>query len=95
MIIKKFEEIIAWKKAQDFAVEIDANFEKLHDTSFKTQLCSAVISISNNITEGFDRSSDTEIVRFFYIALGSASEVKSRLCLTDNLARCKKLNEMN
>ncbi len=83
MIIKKFEYIIAWKKAQDFAVEIYADFEKLRDASFRTQICSAVISISNNIAKVIDRSSDAEFVRFLYIALGSAGEVKSMLGLAE------------
>jgi four helix bundle protein len=40
-----------------------------------------VVSISNNIAEGFDRSSHAEFSRFLYFSLGSCSEVKSMLYL--------------
>jgi len=44
-----------------------------------------VVSISNNIAEGFDRQSKKEFIRFLYISLGSASEVKSMLYLAERL----------
>lgn len=53
--VVKFEAIIAWQKAQDFAVEIYQAFEHSRDFGFKDQIESAAISISNNIAEGFDR----------------------------------------
>jgi hypothetical protein len=37
------------------------------------------LSISNNIAEGFERGSTTELVAFLYIARGSAGEVRSML----------------
>ncbi len=85
MKIEKFEDIIAWQKAQDFAVQIYAYFDKMADFSFKNQICRAAVSISNNIAEGFDRSSDAEFSRFLYIALASCSEVKSMLYLAARL----------
>lgn len=60
MTIQKFEDIIAWQKAQDLAVDIYAAFEGLKDFGFKNQICQAVVSISNNIAEGFDRSSNAD-----------------------------------
>lgn len=60
MNIQKFEDIIAWKKAQDFAIAICAAFSDTRDFSFKKQICSAAVFISNNITEGFDRNSDSD-----------------------------------
>ena len=85
MAIKKFEDIIAWQKAQDLAVIIYEKFRTHKDFGFKDQICRATVSISNNIAEGFDRSSDKEFVRFLYIALGSASEVKSMIYLAERL----------
>ncbi len=90
MVIQKFEDIIAWQKAQDLAVEIYAAFDLLKDYGFKNQICNAVVSISNNIAEGFDRSSDADFARILYIALGSASETKSMLYLA---IRLKFINE--
>jgi four helix bundle protein len=80
--IQKFEDIIAWQKAQDIAVEIYSVFKNNKDFGFRDQIYRAAVSISNNIAEGFDRSSDAEFVRFLYISLGSCSEVKSMLYLS-------------
>ena len=81
MAIQKFEDIIAWQKAQDFSVIIYSVFGLSKDFGFKDQISRAAISISNNIAEGFDRSSDADFNRFLYIALGSCSEVRSMLYL--------------
>ena len=85
MTIIKFEDIIAWQKAQDLCVEIYLIFQNSNDFGFKNQIQRASVSVSNNIAEGFDRMSDKEFVRFLYIALGSCSEVKSMLYLSNRL----------
>ncbi|MBY0424691.1 MAG: four helix bundle protein [Cytophagales bacterium] len=71
MGIQRFGDIIAWQKAQDLAVNIYSLFENLKDYSFKDQICRASVSVSNNIAEGFDRSSDAEFSRFLYMAIAS------------------------
>ena len=85
MAIEKFEDIKGWQKAQDLAVEVYSVFRNLKDFGFKDQICRAAVSISNNIAEGFDRSSNADFVRFLYIAIGSCSEVKSMLYLAARL----------
>ncbi|NOT38142.1 MAG: four helix bundle protein [Saprospiraceae bacterium] len=85
MVIKKFQEIIAWQKAKDFAIEIYKHFRELKDYAFKDQICRAAVSISNNIAEGFDRSSDADFVRFLYIAKGSCSELQSMIYIAHGL----------
>ncbi len=68
MGIQKFEDIVAWKKAQDLAVEIYSVFRTSKDYGFKDQICRATVSISNNIAEGFNRSSNADFSRFLYIS---------------------------
>lgn len=85
MAIQKFEDIVAWQKAQDLSVEIYANFRMLKDYGFRDQICRASVSVSNNIAEGFDRSSHADFRRFLYISLASCSEVKSMLYLAERL----------
>ena len=85
MIIQRFKDIIAWQKAQDLAVDTYSLFGSLKDYGFKDQICRAVISISNNIAEGFDRSSDADFSRFLFIATASCSETKSMLYLAERL----------
>lgn len=85
MQIIKFEDIIAWQKAQDLAVEIYSIFKDSKDFGFRDQICRATVSISNNIAEGFDRSSNADFKRFLFISLASCSEVKSMLYLAERL----------
>lgn len=83
--IKRFEDLIAWQKAQDLAVLIYQNFSKSSDYGFKDQICRASVSISNNIAEGFERNSDADFKRFLRIAKGSSNEVKSMIYLANRL----------
>lgn len=85
MKIERFEDILAWQKAQVLTTSIYQEFSGLNDFSFLDQIRRAVISIPNNIAEGFDRKSDKEFARFLFIAKSSCSEVKSMLYTAQNL----------
>lgn len=85
MAIQKFEDIIAWQKAQDLAVAVYGAFRPSKDFGFKDQICRAAVSVSNNIAEGFDRGSDADFSRFLYISISSCSEVHSMLHLATRL----------
>jgi len=85
MSIQKFEDIIVWQKSQDFSVAIYNEFKNNKDYSFNDQIKRASVSISNNIAEGFDRSSNPDFKRFLYFALASNSEVRSMLYLAVRL----------
>ena len=85
MKILKFEDIVAWRKAQDLAVLVYGEFSELKDYGFKDQICRATVSISNNIAEGFDRNTNKEFIRFLYISKSSCSEVKSMMYLARRL----------
>ena len=88
MKYSRFEELPVWKAAIEFAIQVfaftnKADFRGLGDT--KNQLERAALSISNNIAEGFERGSTTELINFLYIARGSAGECRSILCLCERL----------
>jgi four helix bundle protein len=85
MAIKRFEDIVAWQKAQDLAVAVYTLFRDSRDFGFRDQICRAAVSVSNNIAEGFDRRSDAEFVRFLNIARSSCNEVKSMVYLGERL----------
>jgi four helix bundle protein len=85
MKIHRFEDIIAWQRAQNLAVNVYAQFKDNKDWDFRNQICRASVSISNNIAEGFDRSSNADFRRFLYISLASCSETKSMLYLAQRL----------
>ena len=85
MAIQRFEDIIAWQKAQDLAVNVYQTFGEVKDFSFRDQICRAAVSISNNIAEGFDRSSNADFSRFLYFSIASCSEVRSMIYLAERL----------
>lgn len=85
-----FEELPVWNKAIEFALTVfkftaKADLRGLGDT--KNQLERAALSVSNNIAEGFERGSTTELVHFLYIARGSAGESRSMLRMCEGLER--------
>lgn len=90
MTYERFEDLPVWKSAMDFAVRA---FEMLEDRSFpgcgdaKNPLQRASLSISNNVAEGFERGSTSELLMFLYIARGSAGESKSILRFCERLPR--------
>ena len=80
--IKKFQDLECWKTAQELLVstyKILNKDELRREYSFQDQMKRATISVSNNIAEGFERSSVKEKIRFLEFASGSISEVKSML----------------
>ena len=85
MKIKRFEDLIAWQRGQDLAVELFNTFNDLRDWTFRDQIWRAVISVSNNIAEGFDRGTDADFVRFLNIARASLHEVKSMVYLAERI----------
>lgn len=94
----RFEDLPVWQAAIEFAVKVfeftnKADFKGVGDV--KNQLERAVVSISNNIAEGFERGTTSELIHFLYIAKGSAGESRSILCLCERLAKFKILKAEN
>jgi len=79
--INKFEYIIAWQKSKELVIIIYDAFRECIDYDFARQIKHAVISIMNNIAEGFERKTNKEFIRFLYMAKGSCGEVRSMLYL--------------
>jgi four helix bundle protein len=86
MKYSRFEELPVWQDAIELAVRIFALTARpcfrLHSGT-RNQLENAVVSISNNIAEGFERGTTQETLTFLYIARGSSGEVRSMLCLLE------------
>ena len=77
-----FEDLFIWQKAIEFAKEIYILTERnglRTDFGLKNQMRDAVVSISTNIAEGFERRSRKEYLNFLNIAKASAGETRSLL----------------
>lgn len=90
MKFSTFEELPVWQAAIRFALDVfeftgKADLRGLGDT--KNQLERAALSISNNIAEGFERGTTTELIYFLYVARGSAGESRSMLRMCEGLDR--------
>ncbi len=84
MTYQRFEDLPVWQEAAKLFDLSDDFLRKSIDRlrpSFRFQLERAVLSVSNNIAEGFERHTTRELLQFLYIARGSAGEVRSMLCL--------------
>jgi len=84
----RFEELPVWQAAIKLGVQIYAftSGEKFKGQyGLRDQIERAAVSVSNNIAEGYERGTTQEMLTFIYIARGSAGEVRSMLCLFEQL----------
>lgn len=87
MKFTRFEDIIAWQKAEDLTIEIYSLFKDSNDFAFKDQIQRAAISVMNNIAEGYERKTNKEFTYFLYVAKGSCGEVRSMLHIARKLQK--------
>lgn len=53
--VKRYEDIISWKKSKELSVSIYKILKNDTDFGFRNQIEKASVSIMNNIAEGFER----------------------------------------
>jgi four helix bundle protein len=86
--IKIFTDLITWQKAHKFVLktyEVTANFPKTETYALTDQMRRCIISVSSNIAEGFSRRSKKEKTQFYYMALGSTTELQNQLIIAKDL----------
>lgn len=84
MTYQRFEDLPVWQEAARLFDQTDDLLEIAPPhmrPSFRDQLERTVLSVSNNIAEGFERGTTNELLQFIYIARGSPGEVRSMLSL--------------
>lgn len=82
--ITSFEDLLAWQKAYELALEIygvTGAFPKDEAFGLVSQLRRASVSVASNIAEGFGRKTPKEKLRFYRIATGSLTEIKSQILI--------------
>lgn len=86
--VERFEDLIAWQKARQFASDIyriTSHGEFVKDFGLRDQIRRAAVSVMSNITEGFDRGSRGEFHQFLVVAKASCAEVRSQLYVAQDV----------
>jgi len=75
-----YMKLVVWQKAIDLAKLVSQLVPKQGlELKLRAQIMDAAQSVGANISEGYSRRSINEYIQHLYIALGSMSEVFSRL----------------
>ena len=86
--IKSFTDLNAWKEGHKLVLLVYAIiklFPQEERFGLVSQLGRAVVSITSNIAEGFSRYSPKDKMRFYYMALGSLTEVQNQILIAKDL----------
>ena len=87
-----FEDLEVYKKTVKFTAKVYDLLKKSplkEDFAMVDQMRRATMSISNNISEGFERETDKELIRFLYFSKGSAGEVRNLFNLLEEIGYFK------
>ncbi|WP_318311191.1 four helix bundle protein [Flagellimonas crocea] len=87
-----FEDLEVYKTTIKFTGQVYDLLKKSplkEDFAMVDQIRRATISISNNISEGFERETDKELIRFLYFSKGSAGEVRNLFNLMEEIGYFK------
>ncbi|HOW10933.1 MAG TPA: four helix bundle protein [Bacteroidales bacterium] len=81
MKIERFEDLEIWKLARDLYkyVFLVSSIEPFNsDFRLRDQIRASSGSVSDNISEGFERGGNKELVQFLYVAKGSCGETRNQ-----------------
>lgn len=86
--IQSFTDLVAWQTGHALALAVyraTSRFPKTESFSLTDQMRRCAISITSNIAEGFSRRTKNDKTQFYYIALGSTTELQNQLMLSKDL----------
>lgn len=86
--IKSFTDLIAWKEGHKLVLMVyktTLKFPKNESFAIIDQIRRSVVSVTSNIAEGFSRQGKKEKIQFFYMALGSNTELQNQLLISKDL----------
>lgn len=81
-MMKAFKELDVWEEGCNIAVEIYSVTNKgefAKDFGLRDQIRRCAVSVPSNIAEGKERETVNELIRYLYIAKGSAAELRTQL----------------
>lgn len=82
--IKSFTDLNAWKESHQLVITIyqsTKGFPKEEQFGLTSQIRRCAVSITSNLAEGFSRFSNKEKTQFYFISLGSTTELQNQLLI--------------
>jgi four helix bundle protein len=86
--IRTFMDLDTWKEGHKLLLMtygISNNFPHKEVYSLTSQMRRCAVSITSNIAEGFSRRTQKEKSQFYYVALGSITELQNQLIVASDL----------
>jgi four helix bundle protein len=86
--IKKFTELKSWQKSHILALnayKITETMPQKEQFGLQSQIRRAIVSITSNIAEGFERGSNKEFARCLIMARASSAETQKQLHIARDL----------
>lgn len=88
MKIKSFTDLYAWQEGHKLALAIykaTKEFPIEERFGLIDQMRRCAVSITSNVAEGFSRKTKKEKAQFFYMALGSVTELQNQLLIARDI----------
>jgi len=86
--IRSFTDLRAWQEGHLLVLKIYKKtkvFPKEETFGLTSQMRRCTVSITSNIAEGFSRKTSKDKRRFYYISLGSITELQNQLVVSRDL----------
>lgn len=86
--IRTFTDLIAWQEGHKLVLlvyHVTDGFPNKEIYSLIDQMRRCSVSVTSNLAEGFSRQSKKEKMQFYYMALGSLSELQNQLLISRDL----------
>lgn len=89
MKITSFTDLHAWQEGHKLVLAIYKLTKQFPDDEkfgLSNQMRRCAVSITSNLAEGFSRKSKKEAAQFFYVTLGSITELQNQLLIAKDIA---------
>lgn len=90
MSYQSFEDLDIWKQSFQLCKETYKAVSNLKDFSLKDQIQRSAVSVPSNISEGYERGTNQEFIRFLYISRGSSGELRTQIRLATEMGLISK-----
>ncbi|HBI16975.1 MAG: hypothetical protein UR60_C0022G0014 [Candidatus Moranbacteria bacterium GW2011_GWF2_34_56] len=91
--IQSFEDLIVWQEGHKLIIsvyKITNNFPQSEVYGLTNQIRRSAVSVTSNIAEGFGRKGYKEKLQFYYLSLGSISELRNQILIARDIGYLSK-----